>query len=187
MSKKEPLLATHTPRASAPKTYLLVHGGLHYMRDNPLPHFSLTGEQYERGHNTAAGCLHEDIMAAFPQFADLAALHLSDIDGVPMHAIENAKYHAGLSGKYSDRKPEVLQRHLRCSDQELALLMGLADSGQTAAFCNRVEAMRPRWAKEARDCIVRHNLTVFGDPWVDERGRDVGYAVNGRTLAFPPR
>lgn len=45
------------------------------------------------------GCMHEQIEKKFRgQFSDLIALHLSDINGVPMHDGSNAFYFAGGCG-----------------------------------------------------------------------------------------
>lgn len=62
-------------------------GGLHHIRGNGAPYFSLTLEATDEG-----GCNHEKLTAEWPELADLAALHLSDIDGVPMHAEGNGWY-----------------------------------------------------------------------------------------------
>ncbi len=62
-----------------------VYGGLHYLKGNSSPYFTLT-YWYKRGSDEHGGAGHEEILKHFPDLADLAALHLSDIDGVPMHA-----------------------------------------------------------------------------------------------------
>lgn len=65
-----------------------VLGGLHMIRGNAKPYFSLT---YSCAGSGGAG--HEAIAEEFgDRFADLAALHLSDIDGFPMHGAANGFY-----------------------------------------------------------------------------------------------
>lgn len=61
--------------------------------------FAITGTQWETGERRAErnitryGCIHDVILEAFPEFAPFVKLHLCDFDGVPMHAIENMRYH----------------------------------------------------------------------------------------------
>lgn len=65
---------------------------------NFKPHFSVT---------TDGGAAHDLILRAIPELEPIVALHLSDEDGWPMHAVANAAYHA----KQED--PKSLARHLR--------------------------------------------------------------------------
>lgn len=72
-----------------------VNGGLNYLRGNEKPYFSLTYTAHRKGFPNqcwSGGAGHDTILKYYPQFADLAALHLSDIDGVPTHAIANGWY-----------------------------------------------------------------------------------------------
>lgn len=105
---KEPILATRTvPRRrngypKVPMTFT-VHGGLHYLRGNASPYFALTLDSHRKGFPDqcqSGGCDHETILKSWPRFADLAALHMSSIDGVPMHAEANAWYN--LAGALPD-------------------------------------------------------------------------------------
>ncbi len=86
---------------------------------NDKPYFSITGEVYNprsrrRGGDGCimGGCIHDVIVSYWPQVQPLVNLHLSDIDGVPMHAADNAAYWAGLT-KYQPLDVERLTRHLR--------------------------------------------------------------------------
>lgn len=72
---------------------LSVVGGLHYIKGNKAPYFGVTATLYENGRDAAGGCMHEDVLRHFPDLADLVALHLSDIDGAPMHDVANGFYH----------------------------------------------------------------------------------------------
>ena len=40
----------------------------------------------------ACGCLHDEIIKAFPQLANLVTLHGADMDGVPSYAVEDGWY-----------------------------------------------------------------------------------------------
>lgn len=74
--------------------------------------------QLRSGNWESAGCIHDEILAAFPELAPVVKVHLAGADGAPMHALENARYWAGLS-KYQDRDDEKLARHLRVDLSEL--------------------------------------------------------------------
>lgn len=73
-----------------------VQGGLHYIKSNGSPYFSLTYTSHRKGFPNqcwSGGAGHDKIEKHFPgRFTDLAALHLSDIDGAPMYGEANAWY-----------------------------------------------------------------------------------------------
>lgn len=108
---RDPVLAARTLPAGTdgyrvPLTFR-VEGGLHYLRGNAAPYFTLTYTQHRKGFPNqcqSGGAGHERILELFPRFADLAALHLSDLDGVPMHAEANGWYWlAGAMGGAGER------------------------------------------------------------------------------------
>jgi hypothetical protein len=103
-----------------------VEGGLHYLKGNSAPYFTLTYTKHRKGfpEQCYSGCAgHDEILKHFPKFADLAKMHLSDIDGAPMHAEANGwyalagalpgfadeQYHAGNSPRHFP-KPEGAER-----------------------------------------------------------------------------
>jgi hypothetical protein len=62
--------------------------------NNKVCDFAITAEIYEIAKNgkrvwVAGGCLHEEILKHFPQFAPFVRLHLSNLYGQPMYAVEN--------------------------------------------------------------------------------------------------
>jgi hypothetical protein len=72
-----------------------VEGGLEYIRGNDKPYFTLTLDIHRKGFPNqcqSGGCDHETILKYWPKFKDLAILHLSDIEGRPMHGPANAWY-----------------------------------------------------------------------------------------------
>ncbi len=95
---KEPLLACCSlPPSDGYKVRrtMRVEGGLHHIKGNRTPYFSLTCEVFRTGHPNqcwSGGCDHELILKKFPKFKDLADLHLCTIDGVPMHEGANGWY-----------------------------------------------------------------------------------------------
>jgi len=143
---------------------IVVTAGLHKLGDQ-VPYFSVTADlvnlrcrKDSDRRIEACGAMHEEVLKHFPKLAPVVALHLSDIDGAPMHAQANARYWMGLTEfKTWERtygKPEplpaldVLARHLRISEDEAAELVA-RHPAYTDALEAEIEAMRPRWKAEA--------------------------------------
>jgi hypothetical protein len=178
---KDPILRSKGGAAKGDR-YVKAFGGLHYIKGNSAPYFSLTYEEGVRGRGDCESCgaNHETVLKHWPELADLAALHLSDINGQPMHALENGFYHLG--GTHWERpKYDVVARHFRISEQMARQLardyFGLSFS-ETAGFLSKdeatkakarlaewVDAQGPRWKAEADACIAKHGLVVYGDEW----------------------
>ena len=93
MAKEEPILRTREIAWKGRQYNLSVFGGLRMIKGNKSPYFVLQC-WYKRGDNDeGGGANHELILRYYPELADLAALHLSSIDGEPMHAEANGWYH----------------------------------------------------------------------------------------------
>lgn len=104
--------------------------GMHWLKGNSRPYFSLTGDILEVRHgkyvDVGGGCCHDSIVAAYPELAELVQFHLVDDDGQPMHYVANATYWAELemgisqwSGKTTVPNEyasflDVLKRHCLC-------------------------------------------------------------------------
>jgi hypothetical protein len=170
----------------------IVEGGLHYLRGNAAPHFSLTYTQHRRGFPNqcySGGAGHDEILRLFPRFADLAALHLSDIDGVPMHAEANGwywlagalggageRFHGGNNGQPNVDPLETFARHCRITLSGAATIRDAVSDEHAnnpdgwvagrAVWGLLMDDMRPRWKAEADAAIAHHNLRVFGDTWI---------------------
>lgn len=189
--KGDPVLATkdYTERNLAHR--IIVFGGVHYIRGNRMPYFSLTcdyGTLHEhRTGNASGGCAHDVIRKHFgDRFDDLAALHRSDIDGVPMYALENGFFRFYDDGGYRGTRPtwekrrEQIAEHFRISpetvDNVLLPMMGEGYSASAGVFMQGkegakarlaawIEEQKPRWKAEADACIAKHGLKIYGDKW----------------------
>jgi len=92
---------------------------LHSIGDQQ-PYFSITGEVDRQAKNNRwmpflSGCIHKEILEHFPELQPLVAVHLSDEEGVPMHAYANAAYWAGYT-KYQQLDVTKLANHLRVTE-----------------------------------------------------------------------
>lgn len=175
----EPTLRTKVYFEDGIKYRLTVMGGLHMLEGNKKPYFSLTGDQMRQAKNNRwvwdmGGCLHDEILKFYPELKDLADLHLSDIDGIPMHSVENGWYWLKggcyVFGEWKDAETnggkstlQVLAEHLRISESE-AFKLRVANFSK-ADFTAYVEAQKPRWKAEAKATIEKHGLVVFGNKY----------------------
>lgn len=177
--RNEPTLAVrtisrgHKSRSGAKLSDTLrVEGGLHYLRGNSSPHFTLTMERGPKGGTpNCFGCDHDTILKYYPKFADLAALHLSDIDGVPMHGAANAWY--WLAGSLPENARE--QYHGGNSEQYFPLPADRLDSSRPWIT---TECRKPA-KDEALEIFARH---VRVDVRTAEDVRDA-VVVSARTSA----
>lgn len=99
------------------------------------PYFSITGNLYEADkpltdrNCISCGCIHDEILEACPNLKLFIDLHLSSIDGVPMHAAENGFYWlakaAGIKMRYEPEQDKskcfaIFMDHCRIDNQEAA-------------------------------------------------------------------
>lgn len=112
---------------------------LHHLKGNARPYFSCTAETFGAG-----GCMHEEVLKFAPMFAQAVALHLSDDDGTPMHAVENGWYWFGGT-KYQLRDNKILADHLRITVAQATAL----EFDTKEEFSAYVESQRSRWQAEA--------------------------------------
>jgi hypothetical protein len=162
------ILASKTYTDNGQTFRLVVEGGLNYIKGNTKPYFSITASQFiKKGNNRfyeyACGCLHDEIKKVFgSKFDDLIALHLSDIDGMPMHPVENGAYYLGFS-KYQGFNPESASNHFRISKDELMNeWFKIIKKDDVASLCNK---LAPSWKMQANQCIESHSLKIYGDTW----------------------
>lgn len=143
---------------------LIVKAKLSHLKGNKSPYFSITGDIWKYNQELemktgrdciVGGCIHEEILKAFPNMADLVALHLSDIDGSPMYPVENGWYYLQNPQTYN---LSVTAKHLRVSLEEaLRIQENINTKGKYASY---VESCRERWLEEANRAILKYGLKV---------------------------
>jgi len=117
--------------------------------------FSITGETKEMG-----GCIHDLILEHFPHFKPFVDLHLSDLDGVPMHAEENGFYWlsklAGIPQQYGPEQSigacfQIFCGHCRIKAGEAEnIIYAVQEAANPREKWNELcELMKPRWKGEA--------------------------------------
>lgn len=163
---------------------MVVSFGLHHIKGNPAPYFSVTAAGYTNGREDFGGACHALILQHFPALADIVALHLSDINGAPMHASGNGyywlagivdmgeRYHGGSGefGKSAKECARIAAEHFRTTEQQVIALAGETNKvykarGSSAARRHverYTDAQRPRWKAEADAVIRRYKLGVYG-------------------------
>jgi hypothetical protein len=137
---------------------------------NQKPYFSLTGRVVENGRESVSGAIHKEILEAFPQLEDAAAMHLSDMDGKPMHSFENGKYWAGFT-KWEDGNSKHLASLWRISENRArglthdALMAQLWQDGDSDTLPETLlkdfhDRQLRRWKQEADNVIKKYTLEI---------------------------
>lgn len=133
---KDPVLKTIYYAKKKDIYCVKITGGLHYIQGNSAPYFSLTNITDVRTpsglfQEVSFGCDNTMVVRLCPEYQNLADLHLSDIHGVPMHAVANGwywfvgasdykygeRYHGGTSTS-KERCLKILAKYLRVSLEE---------------------------------------------------------------------
>jgi hypothetical protein len=155
-----------------PLTFIEANGILHKI-GNQKPYFSLTGRIVEDGRESVSGAIHDEILKAFPLLDDLAALHLSDMDGKPMHSFENGKYWAGFT-KWENGNTKNLSKLWRISEKSAERLQYDAlneqaqeievDTGEIVLEETLLKEFHDRqlrrWKQEADNVIKKYSLEI---------------------------
>lgn len=154
--KSDPIIRTKKIDFYGKPATLTVYAGLRNIKGNHAPYFSLTGDVQVAGERDIAegGSIHARILEHFPELKPLADLHLSDINGVPMHAEANGQYFADQG----DIK--ALASHARISEEKARGIIERKDPVRLLV----AESMA-RWKREAIEAISTFGLKVYGDTW----------------------
>lgn len=168
---------------------LVIKFGLHWIKGNRAPYFSITADGWENGRESFGGACHDIIAERAPGLADVIALHLSDMDGAPMHAEGNglywlggivggfvggSKYHggSGSSAKTATQCAAIFADHARVTEAEAYSIAGnlnrlyKSEGGKAAAeseFKRWTDGQRKRWKAEADALIRKYGLGIYGD------------------------
>jgi hypothetical protein len=99
-------LISGEPYGESKQVELTVKAELTKLGGNSYAHYSITGtvkklDKRYRDPVITCGAIHDTILKHFPELAPIVKVHLSEPDGLPMHAEANARYWCGFS-KYAD-------------------------------------------------------------------------------------
>jgi len=125
-----------------------------------------TFESRNEKYLDCCGCIHDTILKYMPELKPIIDLHLSSLEGVPIHAVENgfyyyeimngiAKYHKKQDGD-KEKYFKILCEHLRVSANELIELLDFLESVEEKKiyFSNYVHSLLPRWKEQATEAII---------------------------------
>lgn len=135
-------------------------------------YFSVTGNAHYNFRRdlspSIGGCIHEILLKIWPKsLKNLIPLHLSDLNGVPMYAVENGfywiagacgglgeKYHGANDGRHTpDDCYLIAKNHFRANDADISALMEEARKRGKAAVEEYVSRQLPRWKMEAQKAL----------------------------------
>ena len=151
------------------KYRITVRAELEQLEGNKKPYFSIGGDIERLAKNgrkvwESGGCIHEEVLRHFPHLKPLVDIHLSDDDGVPMHAYSNAGYWAGNS-EHGEKNLKQLASHLRVSIEKAEELAEYVEDfygefDQITTFqdawqdtCEHFD-LPDQWKKEANEALA---------------------------------
>jgi hypothetical protein len=119
--------------------------------------FAITADIYSDKYWLIGCCCHDEILEAFPEFKIFVDLHLSDADGVPMHAVANGYYH--LKNGFNNCKPDddnfakEYCKYYRMPKEKFDILKK-AYSETHFSMCLKELNIQMLWKMQANEAIV---------------------------------
>jgi hypothetical protein len=117
-------------------------------------YFSITGTVYEKGKRRTeknmivCECIHRQIIECRPDLKRLVDLHLSDLEGIPMHAIANGFYFLTNGFKDSKDKKKAFCDYYRMNDKSYYAVCDAKTKDEYAAGLVSI-GMYEAWRKQA--------------------------------------
>lgn len=113
------------------------------------------------------GCCHDEILKHFPKFAQFVKLHLSDYNGVPMHAVANGFYHMqeGFNDKSVNHK-EYFCDYYRVSPAQYDELKRAKEQDYFGFLLVKLGVLE-QWRNEAEEAIKSLEL-LTGDEFIND-------------------
>lgn len=158
------VLCERRDRAGVADGVLVAVSKLYKTEQNPA-RFSVTGTVYTTSswatraiegydvpdrYTLRGGAIADEVADAIPELAPVAALHLSDDEGVPLHAVENGWYwYSDYDGKGVHLDTSEMSPLARAADYLRMAPEDLPEGLTWEEFANVVDAQRDRWLAEA--------------------------------------
>lgn len=131
--------------------YIEINANLHSINGG-APYFSFT--YWDDSEGGCGGYLPENVANVYmPALLPFLPLHLSDENGVPMHAVENGKYWLGLTDYPEEKNLEKAAKHFRDSVEMMEEILRRYEEGEVNIVSEYVAGKKEDWKREAEACI----------------------------------
>lgn len=153
----------HTIRKTVGKKDITIKISLDDDCRNGHNDFSITADIYTAGkphtdrYFISGGCCHEEILKVMPELKIFVDLHLADVTGARMYAIDNGFYHLqGVIGTAEHNHTLTLSKfaeYMRITEQQAQYLCENAPDQQIFAYHLEKMGIVEQWKQEANKAI----------------------------------